>query len=193
MTQFLHRTPHPALLCTFNHLRDLKRLMWQTCCVSDCWSEGILVYLWELYGTFPQIVWICIWLNPWIRSPGCRRLSTSWVRLVTRTTEMHRAWPFSCRSCQHVCASPVSHGGMCGTIQSKYKVLCCSGESLVIVGVEVGEAGFAADGVALLVSILLSHHIPKAKFIKPSRLTSLSSNQLSLLKEVFLEELVFAS
>lgn len=40
MTQFLHRTPHPALLCTFNHLRDLKRLMWQTCCVSDCWSAG---------------------------------------------------------------------------------------------------------------------------------------------------------
>ena len=155
--------------------------------------QGILVYLWELYGTFPQIVWICTWLNPWIRSPGCGRLTTSWIRLVTRTPEIHRAWHFSCRSCQHVCASPVRHGGMCGTIQSKHKVLCSSGESLVIVGVEVGKAGFAADVVALLVSILLSHHIPKAKCIKPSRLTSLSSDLLSLLKEVFLEELVFAS
>ena len=81
---------------------------------------------------------------------------------------------------------------MCGTIQSKYKVLCCSRERLVIVGVEVGKVGFAADVVSLLVSILLLHHIPKTKFIKPSRLTNLSSN-LSLLKEVFVEELVFAN
>lgn len=70
---------------------------------------------------------------------------------------------------------------------------CVVLERLVIVGVEVGKAGFAADVVSLLVIILLLHHIPKAKFIKPSRLTNLSSNLLSLLNEVFLEELVFAN
>ena len=150
-------------------------------------------HLGTLRNFFPQIFWICIWLNPWIQSPGCRGLTTSWIMLVTRTTEMHRTWRFSYRSCKHVCTSPVRHGGMCGTIQSKYKVLCCSRERLVIVGVEVGKAGFAAEVVSLLVSILLLHHIPKAKFIKPSRLTNLSSNLLSLLKEVFLEELVFAN
>ena len=139
----------------------------------------------------PQIFWICIWLNPWIWSPRFRGLTTSWIILVTRTTEIDRTWPFSYRSCKHVCTSPVRHGGMCGTIQSKYKVLCCSRERLVIVGVEVGKVGFAADVVSLLVSILLLHHIPKTKFIEPSRLTNLSSN-LSLLKEVFVEELVFA-
>ena len=141
----------------------------------------------------PQIFWICIWLNPWIWSPGCRGLTTSWIIPVTRTTEIHRTWPFSYRSCKHACTSPVRHGGMCGTIQSKYKVLCWFRERLVRVGVEMGKTGFAADVVSLLVSILLLYHIPKAKFIKPSRLTNLSSNLLSLLKEVFLEELVLAN
>lgn len=57
----------------------------------------------------------------------------------------------------------------------------------------MGKTGFAADVVSLLVSILLLYHIPKAKFIEPSRLTNLSSNLFSLLKEVFLEELVLAN
>ena len=86
-------------------------------------------HLGTLRNFFPQIFWICIWLNPWIQSPGCRGLTTSWIMLVTRTTEKHSMWRFSYRSCQHVCTSPVRHGGICGTIRSKYKVLCCSRET----------------------------------------------------------------